>query len=134
MYPQNLVGMAWKKMIRNLIIGKNKYIESYGEYKQAILSGQFALMAIFLCFFYMAFDVAFGTYSNVPAFSIAILLLVISIFIHRQRDHCLANYFLLPTINIILYLIASSESPNSGAFIYFIVNALQFTLSVIKTL
>lgn len=124
LHSQNLVGMAWKKMIRNLIIGKNKYIESYGEYKQAILSGQFALVAICLCFFYMSFDVAIGEYSNVGAFSIAIVLLVVSIFIHRQGDHCLANYFLLPTINIILYLIASSESPNSGAFVFFIVNAV----------
>lgn len=111
-------------MIRNLIIGKDKYIESYGEYKQAILSGQFALVAIALCFFYMSFDLLVGVYSNIPVFSGAIALLVVSVIIHRQGDHCLANYFLLPTINIILYLMASSESPNSGAFMFFIVNAI----------
>ncbi len=116
--------MDWKKMIRNLIIGKSKYIESYGEYKQAMLSGQFALVAILLCLFYMSFDVVVGIYSNIPIFSAAILLLVITVFIHRQGDHCLANYFLLPTINITLYLMASSESPNSGAFVFFIVNAI----------
>jgi len=92
--------MDWKKMIRNLIVGKNKYIDSYGEYRQAMLSGQFALIAILLCLFYMSFDVVVGIYSNIPIFSAAILLLVISVFIHRQGDHCLANYFLLPTINI----------------------------------
>lgn len=116
--------MGLSKRVRNLIIKENKYIESYGEYKQAMLSGQFALIGIFLCMMYMLFDVALGTYGNIPVFTIAILFLSLSIVIHRQGDHCLANYFLLPTINITLYLLASSESPNTGAFIFFIVNSI----------
>ncbi len=116
--------MRLKKRIRDLIIGEDKYIESYGEYKQVMLSGQFAMIGIFLCSMYLIFDVALGAYSNIPVFSTAIFLLVLSIMIHRQGDHCLANYFLLPTINITLYLLASSESPNTGAFIFFIVNSI----------
>ncbi len=116
--------MRLKKRIRDLIIGEDKYIESYGEYKQVMLSGQFAMIGIFLCSMYLIFDVALGAYSNIPVFSTAIFLLVLSIVIHRQGDHCLANYFLLPTINITLYLLASSESPNTGAFIFFIVNSI----------
>jgi len=116
--------MRLKTRIRNLIIGEDKYIESYGEYKQAMLSGQFAMIGIFLCSMYLIFDVALGAYSNIPVFTTAIFLLALSIFIHRQGDHCLANYFLLPTINITLYLLAASESPNTGAFIFFIVNSI----------
>ena len=89
-----------------------------------MLSGQFAMIGIFLCSVYLLFDVAFEEYANIPVFCTAIFLLALSIVIHRQGDHCLANYFLLPTINITLYLIASSESPNSGAFIFFIVNTI----------
>ncbi|MBA4054072.1 MAG: sensor histidine kinase [Marivirga sp.] len=118
------VGMRLKSRIRNLIIGEGKYIESYGEYKQAMLSGQFALIGTFLCIMYLVFDAALGTYSNIPIFTTAIFLLVLSIFIHRKGDHCLANYFLLPTINITVYLLASSESPNTGAFVFFIVNSI----------
>lgn len=116
--------MRLKTRIRNLIIGEDKYIESYSEYKQAMLSGQFAMIGIFLCSMYLIFDVALGAYSNIPVFTTAIFLLALSIFIHRQGDHCLANYFLLPTINITLYLLAASESPNTGAFIFFIVNSI----------
>jgi len=116
--------MRLKKGVRDLIVGKGKYIDSYGEFKQAMLSGQFALIGILLCAFYVVFDLAFGEFSNVPVFGAAMFLLGVSIYIHRQGDHCLANYFLLPTINILLYLIASSESPNSGAFIFFIVNSI----------
>lgn len=116
--------MGLKTGIRNLIIGEHKYIESYGEYKQAMLSGHVALIGISLCTIYLLFDIAFGIYSSIPVFTITIFLLVLSIFIHRQGDHCLANYFLLPTINITVYLMASSESPNTGAFIFFIVNSI----------
>ena len=73
---------------------------------------------------YLIFDLGLGTFENVPVFATAIFLLGISVVIHRQGNHCLANYFLLPTINITLYLLASSESPNTGAFIFFIVNSI----------
>ncbi|HEX6892704.1 MAG TPA: HAMP domain-containing sensor histidine kinase [Chryseolinea sp.] len=116
--------MWFKKWVRDLIIGEDRYIESYGEFKQAMLSGQFAMIGMLLCLIYMIFDIALGTYGNIPVFLGAILLLGISIAIHRHGNHCLANYFLLPTINITLYLLAASESPNTGAFIFFIVNSI----------
>jgi signal transduction histidine kinase len=116
--------MRLKKWIRDLIIGKGKYVESYGEFKQAMLSGQFALIGMMVALVYLIFDIALGTYSTLPVFVGAIFLLGISIAIHRHGNHCLANYFLLPTINITLYLLAASESPNTGAFIFFIVNSI----------
>lgn len=119
-----LLAMQGKNTIRNLIIGQDKYIESYGEFKQAMLSGQFALLGMLLCSIYMSFDIAVGRFETVPIFSTAIFFLGISIIIHRQGDHCMANYFLLPTINLTVYMLSASESPNSGSFIFFIVNAL----------
>ncbi|MEO7989589.1 MAG: HAMP domain-containing sensor histidine kinase [Chryseolinea sp.] len=116
--------MRLKKGIRDLIIGEAKFIESYGEYKQVMLSGQFALIAIFICLIYFFLDFFTGTYITLPVYGTAIFFLVLSVIIHRQGDHCLANYFLLPTINILVYLLASSESPNTGIFIYFLVNSI----------
>ena len=117
-------GMRFKKWVRDLIIGEDKFIESYGEFKQAMLSGQFAMIGMLLCLIYMLFDIALGTYANIPVFLGAIFLLGVSIAIHRHGNHSLANYFLLPTLNITLYLLAASESPNTGAFIFFIVIAI----------
>ncbi len=116
--------MGLKKGIRNLIIGEDKFIESYAEYKQVMLSGQFALMAIFICLIYFFLDLFTGIYITLPVYGTAIFFLALSVIIHRQGDHCLANYFLLPTINILVYLLASSESPNTGIFIYFLVNSI----------
>ena len=116
--------MRLKTRVRNLVVGENKYIESYGEYKQTMLSGQFALIGIFLCSLYLLFDIVVGAFGNIPVFFCAISLLITSILLHRKGDHNLANYFLLPTVNITFYLIAASESPNTGAFIFFIVNSI----------
>lgn len=115
----------FKKWIRNLIIGADTYIESYGEFKQVMLSGQFALIGIVLCSVYGGVAFITGTWESLPVFATTIFFLGLSIFIHRQGDHCLANYFLLPTINVTVYLFASSESPHSGVFAFFIVNAIS---------
>jgi signal transduction histidine kinase len=116
--------MSLKKRVRNIIIGEDRYIESWGEYKQVMLSGHFALIGILLCLVYMLFDFSSGNYVSIPVFVTAIFFLALSIFIHRQGDHGLANYFMLPTINITVYLFAASESPNTGAFMFFIVVAV----------
>lgn len=118
------VGMSLKKRVRNIIIGEDRYIESWGEYKQVMLSGHFALIGILLCLVYMLFDFSSGNYVSIPVFVTAIFFLALSVFIHRQGDHGLANYFMLPTINITVYLFAASESPNTGAFMFFIVVAV----------
>jgi len=116
--------MSLKKSIRNLIIGEDKWIDNYAEFKQVMLSGQFALAGIVVCIFYFIADFTYGTWSTLPVLAMAAFFLGLSVFIHRQGDHCLANYFLLPTINVTVYLFAASESPNTGIFIFFIVNAI----------
>lgn len=118
------VGASLKKKIRDLIIGQDTYIESYGEFKQVMLSGQFALIGIILCSLYAVLGVIMGNYGTLPVFATTSFFLCLSIFIHRQGDHCLANYFLLPTINVTVYLFASSEPANTGVFAFFIVNAI----------
>lgn len=112
------------KRIRNLIIGEDKYIESRGEYKQVMLSGQFALIGIGFLLIYLTFDILNDNYSTLPVLITSMFLLGLSVFIHRQGDHCLANYFLLPTLNITVYLVAASESPQTGIYVFFIVNSI----------
>lgn len=89
-----------------------------------MLSGKFALLSIMLCLGYIAYDVPMGHYYNLPVFAGAILLLTLSICLHRHGDHSTANYCLLMTVNVTLYLLAASESPNAGSFIFFLVNTI----------
>jgi signal transduction histidine kinase len=116
--------MLLKKLIRDLIIGKDEFIESHGEFKQVMLSGQFALISIAICTLYLVVHLIEGETQTIPIFSAAIVFLAFSIVCHRNGQHCRANCFLLPTINIAVYLFASSESSNTGTFMFFISTAI----------
>jgi signal transduction histidine kinase len=109
-----------KRAIRNLIIGKNTYIESWSEYRQVMLSGQFTLLAMLVIAMYLMVDLYLGVYVVAPVYIGALGLLSIVMYLHRIADHCVANYFLFPTLNVLVFLLASSESNATGAFVYFI--------------
>ncbi|MCZ8217228.1 MAG: hypothetical protein O9262_13370, partial [Cyclobacteriaceae bacterium] len=116
----------FKKMIRNLIIGETNYIESRGQYKRAMLSGQFALLSMLILIIYLLIEISIQPISitTLMVYVVPLFLLGYSIHQHRKGQHCTANYFLLPTVNIVVYLLASSESPNSGAFIFFLLTSM----------
>ncbi len=116
--------ISLKKTVRDLIIGKNTYIDSWTEYRQVILSGQYALLAMALCLVYLLIDIGWGIYQTIPAYAITLFMLAATIYLHRKGNHCVANYFLFPTLNVVVYLFASSESPNTGSALLFIPVAL----------
>ncbi|HEY3429574.1 MAG TPA: HAMP domain-containing sensor histidine kinase [Cyclobacteriaceae bacterium] len=113
-----------KKTIRDFIIGKRTFIESWNEYKQVMLSGQFAILGILVCSMYLFIDLSWAVYQTIPVYSFAIGLLGISLYLHRKGEHCSANYFLFPTLNFVVYVFAASEGHNTGASLLFIPVAL----------
>jgi signal transduction histidine kinase len=113
-----------KKAIRNFIIGERTFIDSWNEYKQVLLSGQFAILGILVCGMYLAIDLSWGVYQTAPVYLIGLGLLCLSLYLHRKGEHCSANYFLFPTLNAIVYLFAASEELNTGATLLFIPVAL----------
>ena len=116
--------MAIKKILRRIIIGENKYVSSYGEYKQAMLSGQIALMGIAVCLIYIIAHLFIGDIRAIPVLALTIVPMMFSIYLHRKDRHRLANYFLLPTINLAVFLFASSETIKAGTFVFFITNSV----------
>jgi signal transduction histidine kinase len=109
-----------KILVRNLIIGKNNYIESWCEFKQVMLSGQYILISLLLCVVYMIIDSLHGDYYTIPVYGMGIALFISAIYLHRKGSHCAANYFLFPTLHALIYLLASSESYHTGSFLFFI--------------
>ena len=107
-----------KKAIRNLIVGKDVYIESRNEFHRVMLSGHFGLLSLLVISFYLILDFSFRP--SLLIFIAALELILTSLILHRYRKHCLANYFLFPTLNILLFALASSESVDTGAFVFFI--------------
>ena len=116
--------MKPKKLIRNLIIGNNRFVSSYGEYKQAMLSGHIALMGILIVTFYAISDHLMGIYHIWPLYLGTVFFLGFSIYLHRRSSHKMANYVLLPTINLAVYLFSSSEAPEVGSWIFFLSNSV----------
>lgn len=110
------------RLVRDLIIGKKNYIESWYTFKQVMLSGQYAIMAIILLIFYMVLVSVWTApqYENIAVFLAGIGLVSVSIYLHRKGEHCAANYFLFPTLNVLVFLFASSEDTGTGAAILFI--------------
>lgn len=113
-----------KRAIRNLIIGKNNYIDSWTEYRQVILSGHFALIAITVCFIYTLIDLSWDLYRPIPVYLFCVGMLSLAIGLHRRGKHCTAYYIIFPTLNFVVYLFAASEAPATGAYILFLPIAL----------
>lgn len=109
-----------KRLLRNLILGPGQYIESYPEFKQVMLSGQFAVIGILVCLAEGVMEAFYGNLMPVAIFGGTIVLLIISIYYHRIGKHCRANYYLLAPVSITAYLMVSSEDVATGAFIYFV--------------
>jgi signal transduction histidine kinase len=116
--------MSLKRVIRNLIIGDDKFIESYSEFKQAMLSGHFALIGLVFCVVSGTFNYDIGYYETLPVLAGTAFFLLLTITFHRYGKHSLANYILLATMNISVYILASSESAKTGSFLFFIVSSI----------
>src|SRR6478735_3993063 len=111
--------MRFKRAMRNLIIGEGRYIDSFTEFKQIMLSGQFALMTMVVLALNATLERSL-TWALLT-YIIAFVFLGVSIFLHRCRRHVLANYVMLITANFTAFLFASSESMQTGIFTFFIV-------------
>ena len=116
--------MSLKRVIRNVIIGDDKFIESYSEFRQALLSGEFAIVGIMFCIVSAVFNFRIGYNETLPVLAGTVFLLGLTILFHRRGNHILANYVLLSTMNVAIYLLASSESAKTGSFLFFIVSSI----------
>ncbi len=108
-----------KKAIRNLIIGKDVFIESRNEFRHIMLSGQYALLALCVIVFFFAMEAKHGLSVPVFVYSVSGVLLVISLAMHRKGNHCTANTLLFPTLNMLLFVIVSSEPITTFGFLFF---------------
>ena len=103
-----------KKAIRHLIIGRNVYIESANEFKQVMLSVQYALIALVVLIIYGVIDLINGIHETSVIFAGTAIIIFAALVLHRHRFHCFANYLLFPTFNVAVFLIASSETLATG--------------------
>jgi signal transduction histidine kinase len=117
-----IVGM--KQAFRNWIIGENNFIESWNEYRQIMLSAQYSVISLAI--------LAIGMYNVSPAkhpqaflaLDISFILILFGLLLHRIGRHCTSNIIVFSTLNTLLFLIGTSESLTTGAFLLLIPFAL----------
>lgn len=112
------------KRFRSLIIGE-KNIESWLDYKNAILRGNLIVLSIFVGALYLLVDWANEITGNEPFYIAAVLIGVISLYLNRLGKHKLSSILFMLLINLLVFLFASNDQYRSGVYIFFVVTAMS---------
>ena len=116
--------MAFKKIIRKILIGKDTFITSRAEYKSAILRAQMAFVSIFVCALYIVIDTSNGISNFRVFYLLGIFVSTLCIFLNRHAYYQSTNFILLITANFLAYVFASNDTYRAGTYIYLIVCCL----------
>lgn len=113
------------KRFRNLIIGKQNYIESWLDYKNAVLRGNLIALSIFVGAVYLLVDWANDITGNELYYVSAILIGIIALYLNRLGKHKLSSILFMLLINLLVFLFASNDQYRSGIYIFFVVTAMS---------
>ena len=116
--------MRFKRVIRNILIGKDTFIASRAEYKSAILRAQMAIVTIIVCLIYIVIDSSNGISNFISFYLVGISVSAICIYLNRESHYQSTNFILLITANFLTYIFASNDTYRSGTYIYLIVCCL----------
>ncbi len=105
-------------MVRDVLLGKEQ-IESRLEYKYALLRAQLGILLGAICFIYIFIDTLNGVPVYLPWYVGGIVASCLVIYLNRKRRYLVSSIVLLVTANILVFLIASLENTQGGAFFYF---------------
>jgi signal transduction histidine kinase len=109
-----------KQAFRNWIIGENNYIESWNEFRNIMLSAQYALVSLLVLGIYLIIGSPTKNPEAYLCLAGGFALILASLLLHRARQHCLSNILLFQVMNAIIFLMGSSESMATGAFLFLI--------------
>lgn len=104
--------------IRNLVLG-SKRIPSRQEYKFAMLRAEFAALIGFVAVFYTVLDWYNGMSAFYLWYGFMAGIAVIAVALNRVGRYDAASFFILVTINLIIFLFADVDRPQGGTYFYF---------------
>lgn len=107
-----------KQFFRNLILG-SRQIASTGEYKYAMLRGEYALGLIFCCFFYIVYNGLIQVFDYIPYYILGIVFGFIILYLNRKAHFQYSTIVFLITINLMVYVFADIQSPFGSVFLFF---------------
>lgn len=113
------------KRFRNLIIGKQNFIDSWLDYKNAVLRGNLILVSILVGIVYLTVDWVNEVTGNELYYISAILIGILSLYLNRLGKHKLSSITFMLLINLLVFLFASQDQYRSGVYIFFVVTAMS---------
>jgi signal transduction histidine kinase len=113
-----------RRKFRDLIIGKDIYINSWVDYKNAILSGHLIVVSILVGIIYLFNDRFYGIYGNEPYYFGVIVIGILALVLNRNRKYRLANIVFMAIINLIIFLFASSDTYRTGIYMFFVISGI----------
>lgn len=105
--------------MRDFLVGKEK-IDSRAEYKYAMLRGQLGMLLGAICFIYIFIDIINGVFVYIPWYVGSITAAGLVIYFNRLRKYLISSVILLFSANLLVFLIATLEDSQGGAFFYFV--------------
>jgi len=113
------------KRFRNLIIGKQTYIDSWLDYKNAVLRGNLILLSIAVGLVYLLVDWLNEVTGNEWYYIAAILIGASSLYLNRLGKYKFSSISFMLLINLLVFLFASSDQYRTGVYIFFVVAAMS---------
>lgn len=103
---------------RNLILG-SKRIPSRQEYKFAMLRAEFAALIGLVAAFYTVLDWYNGMTAFFGWYGVMAGIALVSVTLNRLGRYDAASFFILITINLVIFLFADVDRPQGGVYFYF---------------
>jgi PAS domain S-box-containing protein len=106
-------------VIRELIV-PNRIDLPPKIFKQAVLRGSLAIIMFATGLTYIIIDLLYSVTRTIPIYAILIVIGALAFWLNRQSHFRISTFLILITGNIIVYILAASEPPSSGVFVFFI--------------
>jgi signal transduction histidine kinase len=113
-----------KRKFRDLIIGKHTYINSWVDYKNAILRGHLIVVSLLVGITYIFVDRYNNVEGNDPYYIAVIITAAITLIINRWGRYRLANILFLSLLNAIVFLFASNDGYRVGIYMFFVITGI----------
>jgi signal transduction histidine kinase len=112
-----------KRILRNLILGRAKFIEDYSLYRRALLLGYLELLSLGIAAFYILINLWYGIKNGNVQYFTVIVISVVCLYLTRLGRYTIATMIQMVMANLIVFYFSLYDKTD-GSYLFFISNSL----------
>ena len=112
--------MLKNSFYEKVYLGNNPNLSSTASVKRVILTGQLALLCLFLSTFFVIADIITGYTESFEIYALLTAVGLASFTLNRNGLHTIAKVVLMLGINLVVFITYEREQLETGAFTFFI--------------